>query len=247
MRKMKLISMFVLLTLSAFTLRLAVRPTTWAQQAWMALSTPTLSMSDGNESMSHSSGPTVPVTATLPSLPSLHVRAPDLYDEDGCARIPPDEGNVVRCGPFREDLERLREEREACIQVEAGAPDLEKIFEEARRTGRCVFVEPRLPSKNLAGFRGPYYTTDLEAGEVVVLKETLTTAREGTWQAWGLVRNETSTPVGEVNVTASLIGAGGAVLDRPSAEVPVDPLRPGEPGPFVITSTVDAARVTSLE
>jgi hypothetical protein len=180
-------------------------------------------------------------------LPSLHVRSPDLYDEDGCARIPPGEGDGVRCGPSREDLERLHEEQEACIQVEAGTPNLEKIFKEARHTGRCVFVEPRLPSKNLAGFRGPYYTTDLEAGEVVVLKETLTTAREGTWQAWGLVRNETPMPVGEVNVTASLIGAGGAVLDRPSTEVPVDPLRPGEPGPFIITSTVEAARVTSLE
>jgi hypothetical protein len=101
--------------------------------------------------------------------------------------------------------------------------------------------------KTLAGFKGPYYAVDLEAEEVVVLKETLTTASEGTWQAWGLVRNETSTSVGEVTVTTSLIGADGAVLDRPSAEVPVDPLRPGEPGPFIITSTVEAAKVTSVE
>lgn len=247
MRKLKFLSVFGLLALLVFTLRLAASPTPWGQRTSVAVSAPTPSLSDRDESMSHSPGPTVPVTATLPSLPSLHARSPDLYDEDGCAPIPPGEGDGVRCGPSREDLERLHEEREACIQVEAGAPDLEKIFEEARHTGRCVYVEPRLPSKNLAGFRGPYYTADLEAGEVVVLKETLTTVREGSWQAWGLVRNETSTPVGEVNVTASLIGAGGAVLDRPSAEVPVDPLRPGEPGPFVITSTVDAARVTSLE
>jgi hypothetical protein len=129
------------------------------------------------------------------------------------------------------------------VQVEPGEID------EALSRGEtdCIVAKPRLDWKKLGGFYGPYYATKLEAGEVIILEEAVTTTVEGGWRAWGLVRNETEKPVGEVTVKASLIGADGAILDTPSAQVPVDPLRPGEPGPFALASQVEAAKVASVK
>jgi len=67
---------------------------------------------------------------------------------------------------------------------------------------------------------------------VTVLQESLTIANSGTWRAWGLVRNETMHNVGNVRVNATLLGQDGTILDRVSAKVPVNILRPGEHVPL---------------
>lgn len=80
-----------------------------------------------------------------------------------------------------------------------------------------------------------------------VLERSVTATIEGKWRAWGLVRNEFFRNVGTVLVKARLFAQDGTLLAQPSATVLVDPLRPGEPGPFQISSTVGAAKVARVE
>lgn len=175
----------------------------------------------GGEEATWTPQPPEPVQVTLPRIPTP-TRDPMLYDENGCLLGP--EGEVISCP----------------------APPLPEPTEHAE-PDHVPTQEVQLDWRYLYGFQGPYYATELKAGKVIVLEETISTTVEGKWRAWGLVRNEVPEPVGQVVVKASLVGADGAVLDTPSAEVPVDPLRPGEPGPFAITSTVEAERVASVE
>jgi len=99
--------------------------------------------------------------------------------------------------------------------------------------------------RNLLGFAGPQYVSTFTAGEVVVLTDTVSTTEDGLWEAWGLVRNETSDPWSG-DVTASLYAADGGLITEVSGHVLVNPIRPGEPGPFAIESGVDAEDVASV-
>ncbi len=101
--------------------------------------------------------------------------------------------------------------------------------------------------RTLVGFQGPLFTTDVSAGVVTVLDDTVAASTSGPWRAQGLVRNETTSPVLAATVTAVLRDAGGAELERVAAVSPVAPVRPGEPAPFVVEATVDAAAVASVE
>jgi len=156
-----------------------------------------------------------PVRVALPGLPPKWVLAPDLWDEQGCAK--------------------LSEEKVVCP-----APPLpgEEVGED--------LGDPRM-WRHLLGFDGPYYVGVLRAGAVVLLPESITTSTspEGTWRAFGLVRNETSEPVG-ADVTARLTAADGSVLEEVRAHVLVDPMRPGEPGPFVLISATPAEEVQGV-
>lgn len=103
---------------------------------------------------------------------------------------------------------------------------------------------------NRPGFSGPpgLYSDRISGTGIVLLEDSVTVASEGKWRAWGLVRNDTLRDVGAVVVAAALWGLNDeALLDYPTATVPVDPLRPGEPGPFVIESRVLASDVTRVE
>lgn len=101
--------------------------------------------------------------------------------------------------------------------------------------------------RTLAGFEGPLFTTDVSAGVVHVLDDTVAVSTSGPWRAQGLVRNETTSPVVAATVTAVLRDGAGAELERVKATSPVAPVRPGEPAPFVLEGTVDAAAVASVE
>ena len=101
--------------------------------------------------------------------------------------------------------------------------------------------------RNLYGYRGPYYSPVASGSGVPVLPETVSTSSSGMWGAQGLVRNETAAPVGVVTVTALLRGAGDAILGSANAAVAVAPLRPHEPGPFTLTSSIAAADVVRVE
>ncbi|MGC9400796.1 MAG: FxLYD domain-containing protein [Anaerolineae bacterium] len=171
-----------------------------------------------------------PVTVPLPEIPTP-TRDPRLYDENGCLLGPG--GEIISCPapPLPEPTEG----------------PAERAGTEGETLQGTQLQEEPLVWRRLYGFKGPYYATELKAGEVIVLEQAVSTTVKGAWRAWGLVRNEIPEAVGQVVVMASLLGADGAVLDMPSAEVPVDPLRPGEPGPFAITSTVEAEEVASVE
>ncbi|MBA3780017.1 MAG: hypothetical protein H0X16_12110 [Chloroflexi bacterium] len=104
---------------------------------------------------------------------------------------------------------------------------------------------PELPA--VMGFSGDYYTNRLSAQDVVILSEATVVSTEGEWAARGLVRNETSSDVGDVTVTAALRGRDGGLLAKAETVVPIDPLRPGEPGPFELSSSVNASRVANVE
>lgn len=99
------------------------------------------------------------------------------------------------------------------------------------------------------GFSGPsgLYSKGISNKGVVLLEDSITVATEGKWRAWGLVRNDTMRDVGAVVIAAALWDRNEALLDYPTATVPVDPLRPGEPGPFEIKSRVDASDVARVE
>lgn len=107
--------------------------------------------------------------------------------------------------------------------------------------------EPGEPVPPIYGFRGPLYTVELAHNAVVVIPEAVKTASSGTWEAFGILRNETLEIVGDVQVTATLTGADGAPLGTVIGFPAVSPIRPGEPAPFQLTSTVDAADVVQVE
>lgn len=101
--------------------------------------------------------------------------------------------------------------------------------------------------RTLAGFQGPLFTTDVSAGVVTVLEDTVTASVAGPWRAQGLVRNETTSPVLDAEITAVLRDGAGAEIERVVATALVAPVRPGEPAPFVLESELDAAAVASVE
>jgi hypothetical protein len=125
------------------------------------------------------------------------------------------------------------------------------ILEDGERACPAKLTEPSgafdpLEWRALQGFDGPYYSGSLDSGEATVLLESISTDVGGHWRAWGLVRNETSSPVG-IDVNVSLFGPGGALLDIVYTHVLVDPLRPGEPGPFVIETDIAGESVGIVE
>lgn len=132
-------------------------------------------------------------------------------------------------------------DQDGCVVLEAGrdcgatADDLDEALagDEAGRT--------------LAGFQGPLFTTDVSAGALVVLDDTVAATTSGPWRAQGLVRNETTSPALAPTVTAVLRDGAGAELDRVSVVALVAPLRAGEPAPFTAESDVDAAAVASVD
>jgi hypothetical protein len=154
------------------------------------------------------------VQTPLPTLPPARVLEPDLFDENGCAKL----GDGT---------------------VDCGAPPLpgEAATEAA--------TEDPLAWRSLLGFVGPYYASELRAGAVILLQDSMTIASRGPWRAWGLVRNETAHPAG-ADVTAQLFAADGMLLTTVSAHVPVDPLRPGEPGPFALSSDIAVSDVAAV-
>ncbi len=157
--------------------------------------------------------PSTAVTVSLPTLPPIWVLEPDLFDSNGCAKFPEEQGGDVCPAP----------EPPGTVDPKPG-PDT---------------------WQSLLGFQGRYYTQTLSAGELTLLSDSVMMTSQGSWGAWGLVRNEGPLPVG-ADVQASLSAADGSLIETVSGHVPVDPLRPGEPGPFALTSLVPAVDVAQV-
>lgn len=102
--------------------------------------------------------------------------------------------------------------------------------------------------RSLYGYQGPYYAPVVPGSTVTVLDSTVSTASVvGKWHAWGLVRNETAGAVGQVTVKAKLFDGTNQLLGQVTAPVPVRPLRPNEPGPFALVSSVSHYKVARVE
>lgn len=120
--------------------------------------------------------------------------------------------------------------------------------ENAPYAGNLV-IAPTVTEKterNLRGFRGFYYTDDVGGEGVVILPPSLNISSEGKWSAMGLARNETTDNVYGVTVTAQLLSAQGTVLETLSAQALVKNIRPGEPAPFRIASSIPADQVKAV-
>lgn len=160
-----------------------------------------------------------PTIAAIETFPPPWIVEPDLYDANHCLVPPPGE-------PIRECLPESPEPAWA--------------------------ADPNDPG-SVVGFNGPSgdavggYVRILRANAVVLLLETITVSKVGPWHALGLVRNETPTNAGALRVRAVLRGRDGSLPDLSSGPALIDPLRPGEPAPFELSSAVDASEVAAVE
>lgn len=101
--------------------------------------------------------------------------------------------------------------------------------------------------KSLYGFYGSFYNTTNLDGRVAVLEKTVSRRPTHTLKAYGLVRNQTRQSINIHSITATLRGPQGEVLDIVTASIPVQNLRPGEPGPLMIESAVAQNTIANIE
>lgn len=101
--------------------------------------------------------------------------------------------------------------------------------------------------KSLLGYLGPYYNTENLDGRVSVLTNTVYVRPHETWQATGMIRNQTCQPVRVTALTARLLGSNDAPIEYVTATLPVSDLRPGEPAPFIIETTIPRTEVKSVD
>ena len=99
----------------------------------------------------------------------------------------------------------------------------------------------------LLGYRGLYYNTVALDDKVVVLNSSLYTWPTSTWKITGMVRNQTRCPIHISGVSARLLGSRGELLETATATLPIEDLRPGEPGPLVIEAPLPPSIVKSIE
>lgn len=116
---------------------------------------------------------------------------------------------------------------------------------EVRRFIEANQPEPKI--RQLLGFSGPNYVGEVGNTGVLILDRTVSTTTSGSWQAMGLVRNDLTRAVERVVVEVVLYGSDKTVLAKVSSPALVSHLRPGEPGPFRVTSSVPAGQVARAE
>lgn len=98
------------------------------------------------------------------------------------------------------------------------------------------------------GYVGEWYAQPRAGGDVVVLADAVRQASgPGRWRVNGLVRNEGLRDVTSVTVTARVRGSAARDLATVSTQVPISPLRPGEPAPFQVQAAVSGSAVESVE
>ncbi len=95
-----------------------------------------------------------------------------------------------------------------------------------------------VPFESTVGFVGPAFgpaDADADAdADARVLTDSVTVSTDGDWSALGLVAGAQANPNAAAVVVAELRDARGAIVATVNTNVPVAPLRPGEPGPFRI-------------
>ena len=154
--------------------------------------------------------------APLPTLPPPSVLEPSLFDSNNCPLMPV-----------------------------AGDPN-------AAWRGVCgpdSGSKPTAPGPQewltLRGYSGSHYAGSLSTGNVAVDDGSVMATTSGTWRARGLVRNQTASATGAV-VTANLYDGAGQALGAAKAAAALDMIRPGEPAPFEVSSSVPATNVADV-
>lgn len=100
--------------------------------------------------------------------------------------------------------------------------------------------------RRLLGFSGPLFADEVDGQGIALLENSVNVSSSGKWQAQGLIRNERTEPVGDVTVTATLLGGSGEQLGMATATTSLGLIRSGEPAPFVAVSEVPANRVAKV-
>ncbi len=106
---------------------------------------------------------------------------------------------------------------------------------------------PATETRHLEGFVGSRWLGRISGDGPTVVASSVRIRPTGAFTATGLARNEGDTPVDTIQVTARLLDADGVELARETVTSPVHAVRPGEPVPFVLRSTVPAATVVDVE
>jgi hypothetical protein len=95
------------------------------------------------------------------------------------------------------------------------------------------------------GYAGPQYE-DRASGRVIVLTNTLANEKGSTWGTAGLLLNESATVVELSNVTGILLDRTGKEIVSVEAALLLPTMRPGEPVPFTVSSTISSEEVASV-
>lgn len=103
-------------------------------------------------------------------------------------------------------------------------------------------------SRSLPGFSGKLYEVDqVDGSGVVALGQTVRIIpTASTWLYRALIRNHTCQPTQVDRITATLFGSTGEVIEVISAVPFIKHLRPGEPAPFELESSVPPLQVASI-
>lgn len=158
------------------------------------------------------------IVVPLPVLPPPHVRHPGLFDETGCALL------------------AVGDERRARVCPDPSSKD----------GANGSKAEPPGAWRRLMGFEGPHYSTSVADRGVEILPSTVRFGDESEWSAVGLLRNDTSSVVDDISVSARLLAEDGRTLDTATFIVPVRSVRPGEPVPFSLTCAIPRADVAAV-
>lgn len=102
-------------------------------------------------------------------------------------------------------------------------------------------------SVNLKGFVGKYYSMKIN-NVIKVLDNTVTIHnKNGNWSSLGLIRNETNETLNSTSIIAVLLDRDGNLLDEIENTILIEGIRPGEPAPFSITSSIPLENVFKVE
>ncbi len=102
-------------------------------------------------------------------------------------------------------------------------------------------------TRHLEGFVGSRWRAQVDGGGPTVLAASVERSTVGPFVASGLARNESSSVLATLEVTARLLDGEGAELAAVTVASPVHDIRPGEPAPFVVRADVDAAAVARVD
>lgn len=101
-------------------------------------------------------------------------------------------------------------------------------------------------TRHLEGFVGSRWLAEVDRGGPTVLPASIERSTTGAFVASGLARNESTSVLATLEVTARLLDAAGAELAEVAVVSPVRDIRPGEPVPFTVATEVDAAAVARV-
>lgn len=119
-------------------------------------------------------------------------------------------------------------------------------FKSESSSAQEITIEEDTPV-NFKGFVGKYYSKKIN-NVIKILDNTVTIHnKSGNWSSLGLIRNETNGNLDSASIIAVLKDNEGNILDEIENTILVEGIRPGEPAPFSITTTIPFENVSDVE